>query len=247
MNIFITGGTSGIGLELGKTFLERGHNVAVSSFEKPDDIKGKIPAEFTYYEANVIDQKRMSEIIYDYKNKVGSLDMIIANAGISMPKEKIPDFDRGRFVVNVNVIGVINTLEPAIKIMNEQKKGHIVGLGSVSGLTGMPGMAIYGASKAAVINMFETFAIDLPPLGIDVTCVAPGFIKTPLTDVNNHKMPFLLSPAQAVEEILYAIDNKKAFHIFPVQMNFTSSVLKRMPRFMYRKIMGLDLMGFTKH
>lgn len=247
MNIFITGGTSGIGLALGKKFLARGHKVAVSSFEKPEDVAGKIPAEFTYYQADVLDQKKMSEIIYDYKNKTGSLDMMIANAGVSMPKAKIPDFERGRFVVNVNVIGVLNTIEPAVKIMSEQKSGHIVGIGSISGLSGMPGMAIYGASKAAIINMFESFAIDLPSLGINVTCVAPGFIKTPLTDVNNHKMPFLLQPEEAVDEILSAIDSKKALHVFPLPMNFTSSVLKRMPRFMYRKLMGLDLMGFTKH
>lgn len=247
MNIFITGGTSGIGLELGKKFLERGHSVAVSSFEKPEEVKGKIPSEFTYYEANVLDQKRMSEIIYDYKNKIGTLDMVIANAGISMPKAKIPDFERGRFVVNVNVIGVINTVEPAIKIMAEQKKGHLVGLGSVSGLTGLPGMAIYGASKAAVINMFESFAIDLPTLGIDVTCVAPGFIKTPLTESNPHKMPFMLQTSEAVEEILSAIDNKKALHVFPLPINFTFGVLSHLPRFMYRKLVGLDLMGFTKH
>lgn len=247
MNIFITGGTSGIGLELGKNFLLRGHKVAVSSFEKPEDIKGKIPVEFTYYEANVLDQKKMNEIITDFKKQNGTLDLVVANAGISMPKAKLPDFDRGRLVMNINVIGVLNTLEPAIKIMSEQKKGHIVGVGSISGLAGMPGMAIYGASKAAIISMFESFSIDLPPLGIDVTCVVPGFINTPLVKDNAHNMPFLMGQEEAVQEILSAIDRQKPLHTFPLPMNCVSFILKRLPRFLYRKLMGLDLLGFTKH
>jgi short-subunit dehydrogenase len=246
MNVFITGGTSGIGLALANHYFKQGHRVAVSSFEAPEKVKGLIHDEFIYYQADVTDQARMREVIYDFKNKAGEISLVFANAGISMDKKKLPDFDRGNLIFQVNVIGVLNTLSPAIEIMKEQGRGHIVGIGSISGLNGLPGMAIYGASKAAIINLFESFSIDLASFGIKTTCLVPGFIYTPLTKDNKHKMPFLLSTEQAVEQITGAVRKNKRLHVFPLPLKIVAIILRTLPRPLYRLIMKFDLLGLAK-
>ncbi len=246
MKVFITGGTSGLGLALTKYYVKMGNDVGISSIEDEDKIRDIIPAKVKYYQADVIDSQKMHEVIYNFTNKYGGLDLVIANAGINLAKRKLPDFNQGKKVIEINVIGVINTLAPAIEIMKKQKAGHIVGIGSLSGLYGLPGMAMYGASKAAVLSMFETFAIDLPNYGIHVTCVAPGFVATPLIKDNNHRMPFLMNTDRAVAKILWAIEKKKVLYLFPRPLSYIAIIFKIMPRSIYRLIMKLDLLGLAK-
>lgn len=246
MNIFITGGTSGVGLSLIRYFAQNGHNVCTCSVEDEFIAKSLIPSNVTYYCADVVDHQKMDFIIKDFTGKYKGLDLVIANAGINLPKAKLPNFDKARKVIETNVIGVLNTLSPALNIMAEQGRGHIVGIGSISGLFGLPGMSIYGSSKSAIINMFETFSIDLPKMGIDVTCVVPGFIDTPLTASNQHKMPFIMTIEEATNEILWAIAKKKKLHIFPKLLKVFSIVLTKIPRRWYRFLMGQDFLGFTK-
>lgn len=242
-NIFITGGTSGLGLELAQLYLNEGHRVATCSFESPDDVQDNLPAGLKYYQADVTQKEPLAQAIRDFTKNQGSLDLVVANAGISMPKTAIPDFDRGRKVIEINVIGVLNTFEPAIEIMKEQNKGQLVALGSIAGLNGLPGTAIYSASKAAVLKLCEAFAIDLKAYGIHVTALAPGFISTPLTEHNKHKMPFLMTPEQAVAVIKEAIDTQKTFKVFPFPLSFVANILHRLPRRVYRMIMDKDLLG----
>lgn len=246
MNIFITGGTSGIGLSLVSFYAKFHHVVGTCSLDDDSTASKILPENVIYYCADVTDSLKMENIIHDFKSKVSSLDLVIANAGINIKKSKIPDFKIARKVMEINILGVMNTLSPTLEIMNKQKSGHIVGIGSISGLYGMPGMSIYGSSKAAIINMFESFSIDLPKLGIDVTCVIPGFIATPLTKDNKHKMPFIMSIEEATDEILWAIKNKKKYHVFPKILSYISFLLSKIPRKCYRYIMSLDFLGFTK-
>lgn len=246
MNIFITGGTSGIGLSLVRHYSFLGHNVATSSFESSEKIQNLLPQNVKYFQVDVTNAVKMNEAIKSYAIQSGSLDLVIANAGINHPKSKLPNFEMGKKVIEVNVIGVLNTLGPAIEIMKDQKSGHIVGISSLSGMYGLPGMAFYGASKAAILNMFETFAIDLPKFGIDVTCIVPGFINTPLVQDNKHKMPFIMTTDKAKKKILSAIENKKIILCFPFPLNIVAYFLKILPRTLYRNIMNLDLLSLTK-
>jgi len=246
-NVFITGGTSGLGLEVANHYAKEGANVAVCSFEDEATARKSIPASFTFYQADVNDVPRMKEIIYDFKDKAGSLDVVIANAGISMDKAKIPDFERGRRVIQTNVIGVLNTFEPAIEIMKDQGSGQIAALSSIAGtIGGLPGMAIYGASKSAVYTLCESLEIDLAKFGIKVTCLAPGFIDTPLTRGNPNAQPFLLTQEKAGELIFKAVKEKKGLYLFPYQMSIVSHIMRRMPRGLYKWIMKNDLIGTGK-
>lgn len=236
--VFITGGLTGMGRELSKFYLRDNYQVGICSIEKLEDIKDQLIAGVDYYQANVCDVEAMNSCITDFAKRHGRLDVVIANAGINHHKTSIPDFNRGRAVIQTNVIGVVNTFEPAINIMKEQGYGHIAGMASISSFAGLPGMACYGASKAAVLSLCESLSIDLKQYGIKVTTFAPGFVQTPLTSINKHKMPFLLKPEQAAEKMYGALKRGKSLYIFPLPMKFIAGVLKHLPRKLYRAIMA---------
>jgi NAD(P)-dependent dehydrogenase (short-subunit alcohol dehydrogenase family) len=104
-------------------------------------------------------------------------------------------------------------------------------------------MASYGASKAATIAMLESLDVDLRPMGIAVTTVTPGFIDTPLTRNNPHKMPFLLKEEEAVELIFKAIQARKRYVSFPQPLSGVMETMRRLPRGVYRWIAERDPTG----
>ncbi|MDA8792086.1 SDR family NAD(P)-dependent oxidoreductase [Bacteriovoracaceae bacterium] len=242
MNIFITGGSSGMGLETAKILLRDGHQVGVCSFQPYEQVKEELPTQIKYYQANVCDREKMIEVIHQFTKDAGSLDTIFANAGINHPKQSVPDWEIAERVIDVNIKGVLNTLAPAIDIMKQQKSGHIVTISSISAFSGLPGMSVYGGSKAFVKYFSESLGVDLYQFGIKVTTLAPGFVLTPLTESNSHKMPFMIQQAQAGEEIVKAIYNQKRFHIFPKPFKFLAKLLHFLPRWIYQIIMRKDLL-----
>lgn len=192
-NIFITGATTGIGLQLAKIYIADGYQVGTCSIETPEDAKKNLPDNVEYYQCNVQDKDKMSQVIQDFSLKYESLDILIANAGVGLAKA-----------------------------------------------------AIYGASKSAVINLCESFEIDLKQYGIKVMVMAPGFIETQQTAVHSHPMPFQLTPLQAAQEMKGAIAKNIGLHIFPWQMKMLSRVLYHLPRRFYKWFMRKDLLGMTK-
>lgn len=233
MKIFITGGTSGIGLELASRYVKRGDEVAICGRDiskVPQGIRSKVHC----YELSVHDHEKLSQAITDFAH--GKLDILIASAGISVGKKTdLPHFDRARLVINTNVIGVINGFEAALKNMNSG--GHLVAISSIAGLAGIPRVAAYSASKSAVLTLCESLSISLRKRNIDVTCICPGYIDTPLTKINTHKMPFLVPLDKAIAVIEKAIDKKKKIIIFPLPMKIIALVLNKMPRWLYRFVM----------
>ena len=247
MKVFITGATTGIGLEVAKLYLSEGHQVALCGREL-----GKLPSEFEpiypkskLYQVDVLEKEKLASFITEFSQ--GELDLVIANAGISMGvKSRLPDFDSWRRVIDTNIHGVINTFEPALKIMIPKKKGHLVAMSSVAGFNGLPGAGPYSASKAAVKTFSESLSIDLKREGIDVTTICPGFIDTPLTRKNPHPMPWLMDVTKGAKLIKKAIDKKKAIYLFPWQMKIVVLFLSYLPRSLYKFIMTVKLFNFSK-
>lgn len=246
MNVFITGGLTGLGAETANNFIKDGHTVAVCSFQAEDEVKDMIPQGAEYYQADVTDRERMNIVVKQFADKHGSLDVVYANAGINHPKKEVPDWDIALKVVDINIKGVMHTVEPAIEIMKNQNSGHIVTISSVSGFVGLPGMSVYGSTKSFIRSFSESLAVDLDKYGIKVVCLAPGFISTPLTEKNGHKMPFLISQEKAGKEIMNAIYGNKTLHVFPIPQKFVAAALYHLPRSLYRFIMKKDLTGL-KH
>lgn len=252
MNIFITGGTSGIGLALAIEYLRDQNNfVAICG----RDIT-KVPKELFVkhknlraYEVDVLDLTKLKNAVDDFlENHSKKLDLVIASAGRSVGKKsRLPDFVATRDVLNINIVGVVNTFEVALEKMLQQRSGTVAVIASVAGFVGLPGAAAYSASKAAVLKICESYSIDLKKENIDVIAIAPGFIDTPLTKKNDHPMPFMMSAEQSARLIIRAIDKKKKLYIFPWQMKLVITFLDKCPRCFYRFLMTRKLFNYSKH
>ncbi len=237
MKIFITGGTTGIGWGLAEYYLKQGHEVAVAGRDC-----SKLPehaqqyARLQRYDLDVLDGKKLIESVAEFAD--GQLDMMIANAGISVSeKSSTPNFDKAHQVISTNVLGVLNAFEAALNVMYKAECGHLVATASFAGLVGLPGAGAYSASKAAVLKLCESYCVDLRKIGVSVTALVPGFVDTPLTQKNKHGMPFLMSVDKAVEIIVPKLEKKKPLIIFPKRMYVLMYFLDRMPRVFYRFMM----------
>lgn len=243
LKVFITGGTTGIGLSLAKLYLSKGSIVGVCG-------RDLSKLEFTHknltaYQIDVQEREQLINCVAEFSG--GKLDLFIANAGRSISnKDVIPDFILAHNVMNINVGGVLNSFEAALNIMRPQRSGQIVAIASVAGMVGLPGAGAYSASKAAVLTLCESYAIDLAQENITVTAIAPGFIDTPLTQKNKHDMPWLMSSEKAALKMYSAISKKKSLYVFPVPMMILMFILSRLPRSWYSFMMQLPFMQYRK-
>ena len=247
-SVFITGGTSGIGLELAKKYLSQGWKVGVCGRDQ-----SKFSENFTqdnkslyYFPVDVSDREALKKAIHDFSKPTG-LSLLIASAGISYPqKTKIPDFERTYKMVHVNLLGVMYAFEAAMEIMVPQGSGHLVAVSSLAGYNGFPGISGYSATKSAVMKFCESLSLDLTHLKIHVTCVCPGFVDTPLTRLNNHPMPFLVKADKAAKIIFNGIRKKKSVISFPLLFSMAVRLLSVMPRWMYRRLMSRNAFNYSR-
>lgn len=241
--VFITGISSGIGAQLADLYQQQGFQVGGIGLEPIEHLTEIFTNPPWYRIAEVTDAAAVKNALQDFVADTGRLDIVVANAGISMPKARIPDFERARLVFQVNVIGVMNTIEAALPYL--QPGGKIGLLASIAGLAGLPGMAGYSTSKAAVVTLGESLAIDLKQQGIAVCTICLGFAQTRLTEHNNHKMPFLMTATDAANHVHEAIDRSRALSIRPKRMLPLALLMRFLPRRAYRWLVGLDFLGFV--
>lgn len=247
-SVFITGGTSGIGLELAKKYLSQGWKVGVCGRDQ-----AKFNENFTtdyqnlyYFPVDVADREALKKAIHEFSKPTG-LSLLIASAGISYPqKTKIPDFERTYKMVHVNLLGVMYAFEAAMEIMIPQGSGHLVAISSLAGYNGFPGISGYSATKSAVMKFCESLSLDLRHMHIDVSCVCPGFVDTPLTQVNHHPMPFLVKVDKAAAIIVKGIRKKKRVINFPFVFSCIVKILTLMPRWMFQRIMSQESFNYSR-
>ena len=146
------------------------------------------------------------------------------------------DADVFRTVMEVNVLGLVHTFQPFIAPMRTRGSGVLCGISSVSGVRGLPGGGAYSASKAAASVYLESLRLELRSSGISVVTVAPGFIDTPMTQVNPYPMPFKISGTTAANKVAAAIAGRDAYRVIPWQMAIVSGVLKWLPEFVYDRV-----------
>ncbi|MGN0666201.1 MAG: 3-oxoacyl-[acyl-carrier-protein] reductase [Huintestinicola sp.] len=186
----ITGSSRGIGAAIALRLAKDGFNIAfndlnMTMFEN-NDIVDQVKAlgvEAEIFCADVSKYDQCEQMVKDIKERFGTIDVLVNNAGITrdglmarMPEEQ---YD---LVISVNQKSVFNMMKLVGNIMMRQRSGRIVSLASVAGLYGNPGQINYSASKAAIIGMTKTVAKELGSRGVTANAVAPGFIKTPMTD-----------------------------------------------------------------
>jgi short-subunit dehydrogenase len=235
----ITGGSTGIGASIARALVARGARVVVVARrqEPLDALAAELGDKLLTLKADVADPARAAQVVEEAHQRLGSLDLVIANAGIGYNKpakdlrvEHILD------VLQLNVIGACATITAAIPIMVAQGRGTLVGVSSLAAMRGLPTSAAYSASKAALSVFLESLRVELTPLGVVVSDVRPGFVDTPLTQKNKFKMPFLMSSEAAAALILRKLEAKKAVIAFPWPTATAMRVLAALPRPLYEWI-----------
>ena len=176
----------------------------------------------------------------DAFSKAGAPDLVIANAGISEGLSISSEPDRAVYgrIIDVNLIALIDTLGACIDPMRQRGCGKLVGIASVAGVRGVPGASAYSASKAAVIASLESLRVELRGTGIDVVTIAPGFVRTPMTEANPWPMPFLMSSEAFARRALDAIAAGRRFAVIPWPMAIVAFVLSMMPAALYDRLMS---------
>ena len=146
------------------------------------------------------------------------------------------DLDAANKLVDLNLRGVLNCLDPVLPALLRQGTGAIGIVSSVAGYSGLPRALIYGATKAALINLCESLYLDLRPQGIGVHLINPGFVDTPLTADNPFPMPALITPEEAARHIVSGI-GRGAFHIhFPRRFTNWLRFARLLPYGLYFKL-----------
>lgn len=206
-NAVVTGAARGIGKQIAIKLAENGANVAVNYRTLNEDVENLIKeieakgVKAIGVQGDISIAKEAEHIINEAKKELGSVDILVNNAGITkdglVMRMKEEDFDK---VLEVNLKGTFNTTKAVSSIMMKQRKGKIVNLSSVVGITGNAGQCNYAASKAGVIGFSKSIARELAGRGINVNVVAPGFIQTDMTDV---------LPEKVKETVLSSIPMKK--------------------------------------
>jgi 3-oxoacyl-[acyl-carrier protein] reductase len=181
----VTGGSRGIGLAIARELADAGAKVAVVARDeaRAQQAADSLPGEgHRGYSADVADAAQVAELVKRVEAEMGSLDVLVNNAGVTRDNVlmRLKDEDWSD-VLDTNLKGAFNTIRAASRGMMKRRAGRIINISSVVGLMGNKGQANYAASKAGLIGLTKSVAKELASRGILVNAVAPGYIETDMT------------------------------------------------------------------
>ena len=219
--ILITGASSGLGYELAMQYsnphsrliLIGRNEVKLNEIANLCQNKG---AKTEIVVVDVTDKINMTKYITKFCNQY-VIDIVIACAGVSAGTLEGPESSsQVEVIFDTNINGVLNTIMPLLPHMIAKKSGSIVIISSMAGLIGLSSAPSYSASKACVRVFGDALRGYLKQYNVNVNVVIPGYIKTPMTDVNNFPMPFMISAKEAAGKIIKAVANNKGVLAFPI-------------------------------
>ena len=184
---------------------------------------------------DVTQEDQVNETFLKIIENFNDLDICFFCSGTYNPKnEQEIDTNKIKSTMNTNFIGIVNCVKSAESFFKNKKSGQISIVSSIAGYRGLPNSSGYGPSKAALTNFAESIYFNFKKYNVKISIVSPGFIKTPLTDKNEFKMPFLRSTEFAAEKIYTGLVNSKSFEIdFPKQLTLTLKFLRILPYKLY--------------
>jgi len=228
----VTGGMSGIGKAISLKLAEEGADIAIFDIREEPNTKREIfqkGVKVEYWEVDVSDLQKVENSVKEVKEKMGRIDILVNNAGITrdglLVRLKEEDWDR---VIEINLKGAFNCSRACVRYMMKQKEGCIVNIASVIGIIGNAGQVNYAASKGGLIALTKSLAKELAPWGIRVNAVAPGYIKTPMTEnlPEEVKKEFLSRILLKREGLPEEVANVVFFLASPLSSYLTGEVIK---------------------
>lgn len=229
---WIIGGGSGIGAAVARLLAEKGWTVAISGrrVEKLAAVAAGNPAILPY-PLDVTDINAIEATTAKVIAELGRIDLFIFGAAAWQPMD-VGDYDFEKFsaTVDTNYLGFVRLVGPVIAQMRKQGSGHLASIASVAGYFGLPRSAAYSSTKAGMINLLETMRTELAGDGIKVRMIAPGFVKSELTDKNDFPMPFLMETDDAAKRIVEGLTESDRFEIaFPKRMVWLMKTVRWLP------------------
>lgn len=234
---WLIGASEGLGRALSHQLSRVGCKVVLSarSEDRLNELAGELPGEAQVVPMDVTDADSVAQAA----QAVGDVDGMVYLAGVYWPMDaKQVDAEKLATMGEINFIGALRCVGQVLPRMIARDHGHLVLTGSLSGFRGLPGAVGYGASKAGVMSLAETLHADTRRTGVRVQLVNPGFIKTRLTDKNDFKMPFLMTPDEAAREIFEHMNGRSFARNFPTLFSWLFRLSRFLPDSLYYRIVG---------
>jgi len=242
--VWLTGASSGIGEALAVELARRGAKVAITArraevLESQRQSIAQTGGTVKCFPGDVQDLDAMKRMVSEIESVFGPIDVAIPNAGthvFTVPEE----FNSQEYLdlMNLNFGGMLHCIEAVLPSMLRRGAGAIAPVASLAGYRGLPRAAAYGASKAAMIHFCESIRFHLVRRGITISIVNPGFVKTPLTDKNDFRMPFLVDATTAARTICDGIERGKREIAFPFPFNWVLKFARVLPAPLYESLVN---------
>lgn len=238
--VIVTGAANGIGRATVTALAKKGYRVGmldrdVTRLDEACRSISESGAQVFAAPADVTDATAVKTSVGLIEAQLGPVDVLVACAGVGSLTQ-VPNLDTPslRVMLDVNVLGVAHAIDAVLPGMIERGRGHIVGISSVAGMRGMPWMASYSASKAAVWAYLEALRPALKRRGIRITTAFPGFVRTGMTlDVPFARKVSMLEPAQAATHLVKAIETRRRDYVFPWTARLGMRFLRRSPNWLF--------------
>lgn len=240
--VWITGASSGIGNALVQKFLKNNHTVIASSRTDNNLQKYATNKNFCFLPVDITIESDVATCCNTIKQRFGKIDIAILNAGICEYID-IPNFDVIAFKRNfdVNVFGIFICIKHCMPLLEKSEKPQLAGVSSSAAYLPFPRAEGYGASKAASLYLLYALQSHLKYTKISVNVICPGFVKTPLTDKNDFKMPFLVDIKSAANYIFLGIMRNKHTIEFPFRLVLVLRLLAALPRSLQNYILAMTI------
>lgn len=231
----ITGASTGIGHALARALAAEGCKVGLLArrgelLERLAEDVHRAGGTAAWAAADVGDRHQTVAAVEEIRRSLGPVDLLIANAGVGVPTLleplNVPDVEQ---MFRVNVLGVVYSIEAVLPEMLRRGRGHLAAVSSLAAYQGMPGESGYCATKAAVNTYMEGLRIHLRDRGVAVTTLCPGFVRTPMTEVNRFHMPWLLEADDAARRMVRALRRRRKVYGFPWQMALLTRTTRWLP------------------
>lgn len=240
MKVFLTGASSGLGEALARHYARAGATLGLVArrTDRLEALQRQVPGTHSLYPCDVTDARALRAAAGAFIATHGAPDLVIGNAGISHGNltDVEGDVEVFREILDVNVLGLVNTFAPFMAAMRARRAGRLVGIASVAGYRGLPGATAYSASKAAAIRYLEGLRVELRGSGVGVTTICPGYVATEMTARNRYPMPFLLQADDAAARFARAIAAGRSHAVIPWQMAIVARLLLLLPPAVYDRL-----------